>query len=167
MYLQSLVSAFPEARFTQLESWESLVAENAMDHLSRRGRKIMETVLKGDSGVDTRIFSIHPHELFRLDAEGLNHAFEREAPPLATAALEKACRAAAVKPQELDALFVCTCSGYLCPGCPVMSPSVLASVPMLTSTTSRVWVAVPLCPRFMRHSVSSQPIRRSRGRHRG
>ncbi len=50
MYLQSLVSAFPEARFTQLESWEALVAENAMDHLSRRGRKIMETVLKGDSG---------------------------------------------------------------------------------------------------------------------
>lgn len=116
MYLQTLVSAFPEARFTQFESWEALVAENAMGHLSRRGRKIMETVLKGDSGVATRHFAIHPRELFRLDAEGLNHAFEREAPPLATAALEKACRAGAVQPQDLDALFVCTCSGYLCPG---------------------------------------------------
>lgn len=116
MYLQSLVSAFPEARFTQLESWEALAAEDAMAHLSRRGRKIMETVLKGDSGVDTRYFAIPPHDLFRLDAEGLNHAFEREAPPLATQALDKACLAAGACPEELDALFVCTCSGYLCPG---------------------------------------------------
>jgi len=116
MYLQSLASAFPEARFTQLESWESLVAEGAMAHLSRRGRKIMETVLKGDSGVATRYFAIQPQELFRLDAEGLNHAFEREAPSLATRALDKACLAVGVRPEELDALFVCTCSGYLCPG---------------------------------------------------
>jgi len=116
MYLQSLVSAFPEACFTQKESWQALVAGNALDSLNRRARKILETVLNGDSGIETRHFAIVPPRLFALNAEELNNAFEAEAPKLATAALAKACAAQNIDPQDLDALFVCTCTGYLCPG---------------------------------------------------
>ena len=37
-------------------------------------------------------------------------------PMLAARALEKACGSAGLEPREIDALFVCTCTGYLCPG---------------------------------------------------
>lgn len=116
MYLQSLASAFPPARFTQKDSWQALVQGQALDSLARRSRKILETVLNGDSGIETRHFAIVPPELFHLDAEQLNNAFEKHAPVLASQALAKACAPLGVAPQEIDALFVCTCTGYLCPG---------------------------------------------------
>ncbi|MGJ8635019.1 MAG: type III polyketide synthase, partial [Luteolibacter sp.] len=54
--------------------------------------------------------------VFRQNAEQLNHSFEREAPTLATAALTKALEKAGTAPEKIDALFLCTCTGYLCPG---------------------------------------------------
>lgn len=116
MYLQSLASAFPAARYTQKESWKALVDGNALEPLSRKARRILDVVLNGDSGIETRHFAIVPPKLFTLNAEELNNAFEAEAPKLATAALEKACLPLGVKPEEIDALFICTCTGYLCPG---------------------------------------------------
>lgn len=116
MYLQSLASAFPEARYTQKESWQALVDGNALDPLSRKARRILDVVLNGDSGIETRHFAIVPPRLFTLNAEELNNAFEAEAPKLATTALANACAPLGVKPQDIDALFVCTCTGYLCPG---------------------------------------------------
>ena len=46
----------------------------------------------------------------------LNKAFENAAPRLAARSLRKACDSAGSEPRALDALFVCTCTGYLCPG---------------------------------------------------
>src|SRR5690606_794520 len=42
--------------------------------------------------------------------------YEREAPKLAARALQDALDEAEVRAEELDALIVCTCTGYLCPG---------------------------------------------------
>ncbi len=116
MYLQSLASAFPDRRLTQLESLETLKCYPGLGGLSRRGFKIIEAVMSGVSGVDTRHYAIDPSQLHALDAEALNKAFEKEAPKLAARALDKACRAANIEPREIDALMVCTCTGYLCPG---------------------------------------------------
>ncbi len=116
MYLQTLSSAFPEMRITQRESWQLLQQGPAMDHLSRRSVKVLETVLNGASGIDTRHFALPPELLFSADAETLNKAFEQTAPQLGVAALAKACAAAGTKTEEIDALFACTCTGYLCPG---------------------------------------------------
>jgi predicted naringenin-chalcone synthase len=116
MYLQALASAFPENRYTQPEIWELLSASPRIKSLSRRGAKIMETVLMGNSGIETRHFALPPEKIFSLDAQGLNEAFEAEAPRLGGRALAKACEKAGITPQELDAVFVCTCTGYLCPG---------------------------------------------------
>jgi len=116
MYLQSLASAFPDRSLTQREAWELLDANAASTTLSRRGLKLVRAILCGASGVETRRYAIPPEELFQMDAEALNNAFEREAPRLASAALDKACREAKVATSEIDALLICTCSGYLCPG---------------------------------------------------
>lgn len=116
MFLQSLASEFPDRSLTQRETWNLLEANAGATSLSRRGLKLIRTILCGASGVETRRYAIPPEELFSMDAEDLNHAFEREAPRLGAGALKKACQAAGVSPSEIDALLVCTCSGYLCPG---------------------------------------------------
>ena len=116
MYLQSLASAFPGRCLTQLEALEVLKSNRSGTGLSRRGFKMIEAVLSGASGVETRHYAIDPAQLFAMDAEALNKAFEREAPGLAARALEKACRQANIEPRAIDALMVCTCTGYLCPG---------------------------------------------------
>lgn len=116
MYLQSLASAFPPRRHTQRECWELLSAGPALRPLKPRSVKILETVLLGPSGIDTRHFAIGADRIFSLDAGELNRAFEEEAPKLAGQALEKACAMAGIEPRNIDALLLCTCTGYLCPG---------------------------------------------------
>jgi len=116
MYLQSLASAFPETVYTQAECWKLLRSSAAMETLRPRSLKILETVLHGVSGIETRHFAIDGKRLFSMDAQALNEAFEKAAPPLAARAIKDACEKAQLSPNQLDALFVCTCTGYLCPG---------------------------------------------------
>lgn len=116
MYLQSLASAFPAASHTQQECWHFLKSGPALRQLKPRAIKILETVLHGNSGIEKRHFALDAERIFSLDAEALNRAFEQEAPRLACKALEKACGKAGVAPGEIDALLICTCTGYLCPG---------------------------------------------------
>jgi alkylresorcinol/alkylpyrone synthase len=80
-------------------------------------RALLEKILVGDSGIATRHFAVGDlDKIFDLDAEALNRAFEREAPALAERALRAALTEANLAPTELDALIICTCTGYLCPG---------------------------------------------------
>ena len=87
MYLQALATAFPDARYTQNECWQIAKSSPFLSSLSRRSAKILETVLSGSSGIDTRHFAIPTGKLFSADAEDLNRAFEQAAPQLAAKAL--------------------------------------------------------------------------------
>ena len=74
-------------------------------------------ILGGDSGIEKRHFATEdPAHLFERGAEDLNRTFELEAPKLAGKAVRTALDEAGVTPAEVDALFACTCTGYLCPG---------------------------------------------------
>lgn len=117
MYLQSLATAYPPHVFRQPELFEILRGSGSMDALRSRSRDLLERILLGDSGIETRRFC-EPDlpSIFQLDAGGLHALYERHAPPLAAAALEKACEKAGVDPRDIDALLVCSCTGYLCPG---------------------------------------------------
>lgn len=117
MHLQSIAHAVPEPTFTQSECWEILKASSALRQLKPRSQTLLEKVLLGDQSIHTRHFATdRVDELFTLDAESLNRKFEHEAPRLAMRALEKALAEASMPAQSLDALFICTCTGYLCPG---------------------------------------------------
>lgn len=116
MYLRSMASAFPAQVFTQREVWEILRESPPAASLGRRGLKLLETVLCGQAGIDKRHFALQPPGVFTMEAQALNEAFEREAPSLAGTALRRALENADLPPAGLDALFVCTCTGYLCPG---------------------------------------------------
>lgn len=118
MFLQALATATPPASFTQGECLDLARAACATDaRLNRRTRLLLSTILRGESGVDERQFAVSdPRDLFNLDGDALNEAFRSHAPQLAEAALRPALARAGVGPDGIDALVVCTCTGYLCPG---------------------------------------------------
>ena len=78
---------------------------------------ILRSILRGDQGVLTRHFETPGIEgVFDFTPDQLNAAFRTGAPALAGRALAAALDKAGVAAGELDALLICTCTGYLCPG---------------------------------------------------
>jgi predicted naringenin-chalcone synthase len=117
MYLLSLANRVPSHRFQQKVVWNSLLKSTWAKQLRPGAMQLLDKVLNGNSGIETRHFCLPDlDELFTLNAEGLNQRFEQAAPELGTTALQAALDQAGLRPDELDALFVCTCTGYICPG---------------------------------------------------
>lgn len=117
MFLHSLAHAVPSRSFTQREIWNAVSASPVAGQLKPRSLTLLQKILEGDSGIDKRHLAFDdPHDVFLLDAEGLNRRFEATAPGLAVQALQLALERAGLKAAELDGLIVCTCTGYLCPG---------------------------------------------------
>jgi len=117
MYLHSLATALPPATFTQDECWEMFERSEARQQLSRRSALILQAILRHDSGISTRHFALPDLErVFSLTADELNECFRMEAPRLAARALTSALTQADLVAGEVDALLICTCTGYLCPG---------------------------------------------------
>jgi len=117
MILHSLASAFPPNPVSQKDCWAMLRSSGALERVRARSRELLEKILLGDSGISTRRFSLDdlPHVL-TLDAEGLHKEYETAAPRLAARALNVALERNGLSASKLDALFVCSCTGYLCPG---------------------------------------------------
>ncbi len=117
MYLHALATALPSAKFSQDECWAMFERSEARQRLSRRSALILQAILRHDSGISTRHFAVPDLEhVFSLTADELNEVFRQEAPRLAVRALTPALVAAGLVPGEVDALIICTCTGYLCPG---------------------------------------------------
>ncbi len=112
MYLEAIASAFPDQVYSQPECYEIFRRAKTVDGLSNRSQLLIKKILTGDSGISQRYFATaDPDLMFDADAQELNEYFEREAPQLAVEALKKV-----LEGHDLDALFICTCTGYLCPG---------------------------------------------------
>ena len=76
---------------------------------------LLEKVLLSNNGIDTRhLATDYLESLFAKPAQALNETFEREATALASNALRKAMAEADLG--AVDALYICTCTVYLCPG---------------------------------------------------
>ena len=117
MYLQALATATPPTVFTQPQCWEIVQRSAVRERLKKRSMLILQTILKGDHGIATRHFAAPNIEgVFDLNSDQLNAAFRTEGPKLAARALTGALEKSGIKPGELDALLICTCTGYLCPG---------------------------------------------------
>lgn len=117
MILQSICSMVPEHGYTQSECWEIFSQSIAAKTLKEASLDLVKKILLGDSWIERRYFAVDPIEsVFEMSAEALNKAFEKLAPALAAKSLKAALDQSGLKTTELDALFVCTCTGYLCPG---------------------------------------------------
>lgn len=117
MKLLSVASAFPEHSYTQAQCLTAMRDAPFWEALNSRSRWLLEKVLAGNSGIEKRHFCIESLEqAWSRDAQELNQAYEREAPLLAANAVSKALTKAGVDPDQVDALFLCSCTGFLCPG---------------------------------------------------
>lgn len=118
MYLKSIATAVPPNSFTQMSCWEAMSGGSLLGDLRPRSLDLIRKILTNpDSGIERRNLALDRIDaVFHHDAQRLNETFEREAPPLAHAALAKALEKAGIAANEIDALFLCTCTGYLCPG---------------------------------------------------
>ncbi|MSU69665.1 MAG: stilbene synthase [Opitutaceae bacterium] len=117
MYLHALATTVPAATYTQAKCWEIVQRSNVRQRLTKRSRLILHSILNGNHGIATRHFAVPDVEqVFDLTPDQLNAAFRSEGPRLAGPALVAALDRAGVRPADLDALLICTCTGYLCPG---------------------------------------------------
>lgn len=117
MILHALANRVPSRCFTQSEAWEAVSGLPSFARLRPGSQELLRKILCGDSGIRRRHFCRNDlAELSALDGGELNAVFEKEAVALGTAALRDALEQARLPPGELDALLVCTCTGYLCPG---------------------------------------------------
>jgi len=117
MILKGMACQVPPQSYSQSDCWEILRGSDNFSRLKGRSQRLIEKVLKGESGIDKRHFAMPEVErLFDMSAEDLSRGFEAQAPQLAGSALTGALDSAGVVPAEVDALLVCTCTGYLCPG---------------------------------------------------
>ena len=117
MHLQSIAHSLPRHTMTQAEVLDALRQHMAFDRIQPRSQRLLQKVLSGDSGIATRHFCTNdPVSLFDRHPGELNDYFESSVTDLASAAVEKALKRANIEASDLDALFLCSCTGYLCPG---------------------------------------------------
>ncbi len=117
MKLISIASGFPECRYTQLECLEAMRNAEFWSDLKDGSRRILERVLQNEGGIHERRFALSElSDAWRRDAQELNQYYEKCAPEIAEKAAFSALKKAGFVASEIDALFVCSCTGYLCPG---------------------------------------------------
>lgn len=117
MNLAAIGKAFPRGSFTQQECLEAMKAADFWQGLKGRSQMVLEKVLSGESGIQKRHFALDSLEqAWSRGAQELNEAYEREAPALAASAIQNAIEKSGHRLDEVDAVFVSSCTGYLCPG---------------------------------------------------
>jgi len=117
MKLISIASGFPEYRYNQQQCLEAMRKAEFWNELKEGSRRLLEKVLQSDGGIDERRFALdNLTDAWKRDAQELNHYYEKAAPAIAEKAVITALEKTNLNISEIDALFVCSCTGYLCPG---------------------------------------------------
>jgi len=117
MFITGLGTATPPNRYTQSECWQAAQLSDRFLQLSPRSRAIIRKVLCGNNGIRTRYLALdNLAESFAQTPDVLHARFSKYAPAVATQAAERALRDAGSRPEDIDALIISTCTGYLCPG---------------------------------------------------
>ncbi len=117
MYLTGIGTAVPDNCYTQAQCWAALQQSSQFADLNPRSQAVLRKVLGGDNGIVTRHLAIADlSEAFVLTPDALHARFAEHAPALATKAAERALAEARLTSAEVDAIFISTCTGCLCPG---------------------------------------------------
>src|SRR5688500_15810428 len=102
MFIQGLGTAVPDMRYTQVECWEALQVSRRFAALGAPARALLQRVLCGDSGVQSRHLALNSlEEAFEIDPDVLQRRFLEHAPALAARAAEQALERSGVAPREI------------------------------------------------------------------
>lgn len=117
MFVRGLGLSLPERRYTKDECWNAFAASDWFERLTPRSRAITRAVLQRDNGIEARFLAVDSlDEVFAIDPDTLHRRFAEHAPRLASAAGAAALERAGLAAEEMDAVIVSTCTGFLCPG---------------------------------------------------
>ena len=117
MFIVGLGTATPPRRYTQQECWEVFQHSEQSRRLDSRSRAIVKKVLTGNNGIVSRHLVLdNLNQAFELSPDALHARFLKHAPLLATQAAQAALSDSGDEPQDVDAILISTCTGYLCPG---------------------------------------------------
>jgi len=117
MFIVGLGTAAPVQRYTQQQCWEVAQSSNVIAKLEPRSRAIIKRVLTGNNGILARHLALdNLHEIFEMTPDALHARFVKNAPLLASQAAQRALGDAGFAPEDMDAVIISTCTGYLCPG---------------------------------------------------
>ena len=117
MFIAGLGTATPPKQYTQVQCWEAFQAAKQFAQLDRRAHATLQKVLLHENGIHTRSLALNSlEEVFALDPNTLHRRFAQNAPLLASQAASSALLQASLQPQDIDAVIISTCTGYLCPG---------------------------------------------------
>ena len=117
MFIAGLGTAAPPHRYAQRECWDALQKSAVFAGLKPRSHAILKRVLTSDNGTATRHLALNRlTEAFDLTPDALQARFTSHAPALAAEAAQCALAEANCRSDEMDAVLISTCTGYLCPG---------------------------------------------------
>ncbi len=117
MYLHGIATAVPPSRYTKLDCWDAFRRSEWFERLSERTRALARAVLLTENGMAARRLAVTSlAEVFSIDPDTLYRRFLENAPQLAASAGASALDDAQLRPDDIDAVVVSTCTGYLCPG---------------------------------------------------
>src|SRR5258708_28130223 len=115
MFITGLGTRPPPHRYTQAQCWDAFQNSNRFHEVTPRLSVILKKVLTGANGIATRHLSLENlNEAFDMTPDALHARFTLNAPLRAAQAAERAFADAKIKPSEIDAIVVSTCTGYLC-----------------------------------------------------
>jgi alkylresorcinol/alkylpyrone synthase len=117
MFIIGLGTAPPAHRYTQHAVWEAMQSWPQFSQLKPRSQALLKKVLGGDNGIEARHLVLETlAEVFDRTPDALQARFAKHAPRLAAEAARRALKNAGCRPEEIDAVLISTCTGYLCPG---------------------------------------------------
>jgi alkylresorcinol/alkylpyrone synthase len=117
MFIIGIGTATPPYKYRQADCWQSLKQSAPFEKLNPRSKALLKKVLSGKNGIATRHFVLKTiEEVFELNPDALHERFVKNAPGLAALAAQRALTQSKTSPEEIDAVLISTCTGYLCPG---------------------------------------------------
>lgn len=128
MHIIGIGTATPAQRYSQNDCYQALSSSDLFKTLSLRSQSLLKKVLNGSNGIKTRYLALNPlDEFIHFNPDALYARFLQHAPALATNAARRALADANISADDIDAVVISTCTGYLCPG---LSSYVVEQLPL-------------------------------------
>src|SRR5438034_105399 len=117
MFIAGLGVATPARRYSQTDCWQALLDSDKLRTLAPRSRALLKKVLLANNGIAHRHLALDSlTDAFDLSPDAMHTRFRQHAPQLAAEAALNALAKAGLTVDQIDALLISTCTGYLCPG---------------------------------------------------
>lgn len=117
MFINGIGTAVPSRRYSKTECWDAFLASDWFARLGPRAHAVARTVLLRENGIVSRHLAVDSlEEVFRIDADTLRARYLDNAPALAGNAGAAAMEQSQLRTEQIDAVVVSSCTGYLCPG---------------------------------------------------